>query len=50
MEREQHLQTGQRGLSPLRAAHRRSFARLIVALLPLILAACTNGGGGGPGY
>jgi hypothetical protein len=24
--------------------------RLILAALPLILAACKNGGGGGPGY
>jgi hypothetical protein len=24
--------------------------RLILAALPVILAACTNGGGGGPGY
>jgi hypothetical protein len=29
--------------------HRRALKRLIVTILPLILAACTNGGGGG-GY
>jgi hypothetical protein len=27
-----------------------ALARLIVVVLPLILAACTNGGGSGPGY
>jgi hypothetical protein len=27
-----------------------TLARLIVAVLPLILAACTNGGGSGPTY
>jgi hypothetical protein len=31
-------------------ARRRALGRLIVALLPLVLAACTNGSGGGPGY
>jgi hypothetical protein len=29
---------------------RGGLPRLILAALPLILAACTNGGGGGPGY
>ncbi len=38
-----------RGFDPL-LAHSRTFGRLIVALLPLILAACSNGGGGGQGY
>jgi hypothetical protein len=40
---------GQRGVKPF-LVHRQAFARLIVALLPLILAACTTGGGGGAGY
>jgi hypothetical protein len=31
-------------------ARRRALASLIVAVLPLILAACTNAGGSGPGY
>jgi hypothetical protein len=31
-------------------AHRGVLARLILAGLPLILVACTNGGSGGPGY
>jgi hypothetical protein len=28
----------------------RGLARLVVVILPLVLAACTNGGGSGPGY
>jgi hypothetical protein len=31
-------------------AHRWALAGLIVVVLPLILGACTNGGGGGSGY
>jgi hypothetical protein len=31
-------------------AHRGTLVRLALAGLPLILAACTNGGGGGSGY
>jgi hypothetical protein len=32
------------------AAHRGALVRLLLVGLPLILAACTNGGGGGSGY
>ncbi len=28
----------------------RAVALVLVAVLPVILAACTNGGGSGPGY
>jgi hypothetical protein len=28
----------------------RALALVLVGVLPVILAACTNGGGGGPGY
>jgi hypothetical protein len=38
-----------RGLKRFVARH-RAVAGLIVAVLPLILAACTNGGGSGPAY
>jgi hypothetical protein len=38
-----------RRFTPFVARH-RAFASLIVALLPLILAACTNPGSSGPGY
>jgi hypothetical protein len=34
---------------PFRARH-LVLARVILVVLPLIVAACTNGGGGGPGY
>jgi len=31
-------------------ARYRAFASAIIVVLPFILAACTNGGGSGPGY
>ena len=42
-------------MNPLRrftrfVARHRGLASLIVGVLPLILAACTNGGGSGPSY
>jgi hypothetical protein len=36
--------------SKLFLAHHWALARAIVIVLPLILGACTNGGGGGSGY
>ena len=36
--------------SKLFLAHHWVLARVIVVVLPLILGACTNGGGGGSGY
>jgi len=36
--------------SKLFLAHQSALARVIVVVLPLILGACTNGGGGGSGY
>ena len=36
--------------SKLFLAHHWALARAIVVVLPLILGACTNGGGGGSGY
>ena len=38
-----------RGFKPLVVRH-RALAFVLVTVLPLILAACTNGGGSGPGY
>lgn len=38
-----------RGFKPL-VARRRALAFVLVTVLPLILAACTNGGGSGSGY
>ena len=38
-----------RGFTPFVARH-RVLAWLIVGVLPLILAACTNGGSSGPSY
>jgi hypothetical protein len=38
-----------RGFRPFMARH-LVLARLILVVLPVILAACTNGGGGRPGY
>jgi hypothetical protein len=38
-----------RGFKPLFARH-RALAYVLVAVLPLVLAACTNGSGSGPGY
>jgi hypothetical protein len=38
-----------RRFTPFLARH-RGLAWLIVGVLPVILAACTNGGGGGPSY
>jgi len=40
---------GVRRFKPFVARH-RAFASLIVGVLPLILAACTNPGSSGPGY
>jgi hypothetical protein len=62
MEREQPLRTGPQLVphhrpeitmiapSKLFLAHQSALARVIVVVLPLILGACTNGGGGGSGY
>ena len=38
-----------RGFTPFVARH-RGLVWLIVGVLPLILAACTNGGSSGPSY
>jgi hypothetical protein len=38
-----------RGFNLIVGRH-RALALVLVAVLPLILAACTNGGGSGPGY
>jgi hypothetical protein len=38
-----------RRFTPLVTRH-RSLALVLVTVLPLILAACTNGGGSGPSY
>jgi hypothetical protein len=39
-----------RRFKPLVVRHHRALAFVLVTVLPLILAACTNGGGSGPGY
>jgi hypothetical protein len=62
MDREQLSQTGPQRVrlhrpeittvapSKVFLAHQWALARVIVVVLPLILGACTNGGGGGSGY